>query len=35
MTGRYLEDYAVGQKFGSGRITIDKDSIKRFALEFD
>jgi acyl dehydratase len=35
MTGRYLEDYAVGQKFGSGRLTIDKGSIKRFAAEFD
>ena len=33
--GRYLEDYAPGQKFASGRLTIDKDSIKRFALEFD
>ena len=35
LTGRYLEDYAAGQKFGSGRLRIDKDSIKRFALEFD
>jgi len=35
MTSRYLEDYAVGQKFGSGRLAIDKDSIKRFAAEFD
>ncbi|HVM79505.1 MAG TPA: MaoC family dehydratase [Stellaceae bacterium] len=33
--GRYLEDFAPGQKFASGRLTIDKDSIKRFALEFD
>ena len=32
---RYLEDYMPGQKFASGRLTIDKDSIKRFALEFD
>ena len=33
--GRYLEDFAPGQKFASGRLTIDKNSIKRFALEFD
>ena len=35
MTERYLEDYAVGQKFGSGRIRVDKDRIKAFAAEFD
>ena len=34
MTERYLEDYAVGQKFGSGQIRVDKERIKAFA-EFD
>ena len=28
MSGRYLEDFAVGQTFGSGRMRIDKDRIK-------
>ena len=35
MTERYLEDYAVGQKFGSGRIRVEKEQIKAFAAEFD
>jgi len=35
MTGRYLEDYAVGQKFGSRRIRIDAQQIKAFATKFD
>lgn len=35
MTERYLEDYAAGQKFGSGRIHVDKERIKAFAAEFD
>jgi acyl dehydratase len=35
MTERYLEDYAVGQRFGSGRITIDIAAMKAFAAEFD
>lgn len=35
MTGRYLEDFAVGQTFGSGRLKIDKERIKAFAAEFD
>ena len=35
MTSRYLEDYAVGQSFGSGRLKIDKERIKVFATEFD
>ena len=34
MTEQYLEDYAVGQKFGSGRIRVEKDRIKAFAAEF-
>ena len=33
--GRYLEDFVVGQIFGSARLRIDADQIKKFALEFD
>jgi acyl dehydratase len=32
---RYLEDYAVGQSYGSGRIRVDEARIKAFAAEFD
>jgi acyl dehydratase len=32
---RYLEDYAVGQKFHAGPLRIDKERIKLFAAEFD
>lgn len=35
MTGRYLEDFAVGQKYGSGRLRIEAARIKSFAAEFD
>ena len=35
MTERYLEDYTVGQTFGSGRMRVDKELIKAFAAEFD
>src|SRR6266850_4342923 len=35
MTGRYLEDYAVGQTFRSGPMRIDKERIKTFGAEFD
>ena len=35
MTRQYLEDFAVGQTFRSGRLQIDKDRIKAFAAEFD
>jgi acyl dehydratase len=35
MTERYLEDFAVGQTFGSGRLRIDPERIKTFAAEFD
>src|ERR1051325_8847447 len=35
MTGRYLEDFAVGQTFGSGRLRVDEERIKSFAAEFD
>ena len=31
----YLEDFAAGQKFGSGRMTVETDRIKSFAAEFD
>jgi acyl dehydratase len=32
---RYLEDFAVGQMFGSGRLRIDKERVLAFAAEFD
>jgi acyl dehydratase len=32
---RVLEDFAVGQKFGSARARIDAEQVKRFAAEFD
>jgi len=35
MPGRYFEDYAVGQKFGSGTVTVTAERIKSFAREFD
>jgi acyl dehydratase len=35
MSERYLEDFAVGQKFGSGRARIEAARIKSFAAEFD
>ncbi len=35
MTNRFLEDFAVGQTFGSARLRIEADEIKRFAAEFD
>ena len=35
MTRRYLEDFAVGQTFGSGRVRVDCERIKSFAAEFD
>ena len=35
MSERYLEDFAVGQIYGSGRITVEKDRIRTFAAEFD
>jgi acyl dehydratase len=31
----YLEDYAVGQIYGSGRMCVDGASIKAFAVAFD
>jgi acyl dehydratase len=35
MTKRYLEDFAVRQTFGSGRVRVDGERIKSFAAEFD
>src|SRR5882724_8209658 len=35
MSERYLEDFAVGQIFGSGQQRIDKERAKAFAVEFD
>ena len=35
MPGRYFEDYAVGQKFGSGTVAVTAERIKSFAREFD
>jgi acyl dehydratase len=35
MAGRYLEDFEPGQRYGSPRMRIDADGIKRFAAEFD
>ena len=35
MTERYLEDFAVGQTFGSGRLRVVMERIKTFAAEFD
>jgi acyl dehydratase len=35
MTERYLEDFAVSQTFGSGRLRVDEERIKSFAAEFD
>jgi len=35
MTERYLEDFAPGQTFRSGRMRIEADRIKSFAAEFD
>ena len=35
MTERYLEDFHVGQTFGSATLRVDAERIKRFAAEFD
>lgn len=32
---RHLEDFAAGQKFGSGRLKLDAEAIRRFAADFD
>ena len=31
----YLEDFAVGQAFGSNKVTVDTKSIKAFAAQYD
>ena len=33
--GRYLDDFAVGQRFSSGRLLIEEKRILAFAAEFD
>ena len=35
MSEKYLEDYAVGQVYASGALTVDEARIKTFAAEFD
>jgi acyl dehydratase len=35
MSEMYLEDVAVGQTYGSGRITVDRERSTAFAAEFD
>src|SRR4051812_7938942 len=35
MAGLYLEDLAPGQKYGSGKMRVEKERIKSFAAEFD
>jgi acyl dehydratase len=36
MTGKYfLEDFAVGQIFATGKLQVDTDQIKSFAKQFD
>jgi acyl dehydratase len=35
LSGRCLEDFAVGQTFGSGRLRIDRERALAFAAELD
>jgi acyl dehydratase len=35
MREQYLEDFAVGQTFGSGQLCIDRERARAFAAEFD
>jgi len=35
MSEKYLEDYAAGQVYASGTLTVDEARIKTFAAEFD
>src|SRR5262249_21319974 len=35
MTERYLEDFAAGQRFGSGRLRVETARIKSLAAQFD
>src|SRR5271166_3058155 len=35
MTQRYLEDFAVGQTYGSGRLRIDRERMQSLCRQFD
>jgi acyl dehydratase len=35
VTGKYLEDFAAGQTYGSARLRVDEERVKTFAAEFD
>jgi acyl dehydratase len=35
MTLRFLEDFAVGQTYGTGTLRVDEARVKSFAAEFD
>lgn len=35
MAVKYLEDFAVGQTFGSGKLRMEKEQIQSFAASFD
>jgi hypothetical protein len=35
MSETFLENFAVGQVYGSRRVTVDQDRTKTFAAEFD
>jgi acyl dehydratase len=35
MSERFLEDLKIGQTFGSGRLRVEAEDIKRYAAEFD
>ena len=35
MSGQYLEDFAVGQRFSTGGHKVDSEQIKQFAGEYD
>jgi acyl dehydratase len=35
MSRQYLEDFAIGQVYHSGRLRVDKDQIMAFAAQFD
>ncbi|MGA9947177.1 MAG: MaoC/PaaZ C-terminal domain-containing protein, partial [Xanthobacteraceae bacterium] len=35
MTEHYLEDFAAGQVFNTGRVRVDKEQIFAFAKQFD
>ena len=35
VTQRYLEDFAEGQKYGTGRLRVEREQITHFARQFD